>query len=206
MQEERFSEQESLQLIESMINRAKNHFSEDGHLYLLWGWVILICSVAQFLLQHVFHYAWHYAVWWLTWLTVIYQYVYLKRKIKRRKVKTYTEDILSVVWLAFIVTITLFAAVIGNIFLARGQNFYVFINPILLVSYGVPTFITGFVLKFKPLWIGGIGCWVLSIAASLLPADFQVLMLALAMIIAWIIPGYLLNVRNKKLISSGHGL
>ena len=37
MQEEKMTEQESLRLIESMINTAKSQFSEDGHLYLLWG-------------------------------------------------------------------------------------------------------------------------------------------------------------------------
>ena len=42
MQEQEFSPQQSLNLIESMINKARNRFSENGHLYLLWGWVILL--------------------------------------------------------------------------------------------------------------------------------------------------------------------
>jgi hypothetical protein len=41
MQEEKFSPQESLQLIESMIDQAKSRFSENGHLYLLWGWIVI---------------------------------------------------------------------------------------------------------------------------------------------------------------------
>ena len=45
---ESLSGEQGLALIESMINRAKNHFSENGFLYLLWGWVICICSLGQF--------------------------------------------------------------------------------------------------------------------------------------------------------------
>jgi hypothetical protein len=43
-----FNPQQSLALIESMINKAKNRFSENGHLYLLWGWTVLLCSIIHF--------------------------------------------------------------------------------------------------------------------------------------------------------------
>ena len=46
---ENLSAQESMNLISSMIHKAKNQFSENGHLYLLWGWTIFICSVFQFI-------------------------------------------------------------------------------------------------------------------------------------------------------------
>jgi hypothetical protein len=52
-QEKPFSELDSIALIESMINKAKNQFSDNGHLYLLWGWVIFICSAGQFILMNV---------------------------------------------------------------------------------------------------------------------------------------------------------
>ena len=52
MQEENISGKESLAIIESMINKAKNQFSENGHLYLLWGWAVFVCSIAQFILMN----------------------------------------------------------------------------------------------------------------------------------------------------------
>src|ERR1700755_160738 len=100
MQQENFSEQNSLQLIESMINKAKNKFSENGTLYLLWGSTILVCSVAQFLLQEVFKINEGQYVWMLTWLVVIYQTVFLVKRKKQAKVRTYTDDIIGFVWLA----------------------------------------------------------------------------------------------------------
>ena len=48
MQSENFSPKDSLLLIDSMINQAKNRFSENGFLYLLWGWVIFACAIFHF--------------------------------------------------------------------------------------------------------------------------------------------------------------
>jgi hypothetical protein len=201
MQEQNLTELESLRIIEQMINKAKSHFSEDGHLYLLWGWVIFVCSIAQFVLQHIYKVSWHWTVWLVSWVVIAYQIYYLRNKRKHRTVKTYTDSIIGVVWLAFAITLILVVAVLGNIFQSKGINFFIMVNPILLVLYGIPSFISGFILKFRPLWIGGISCWVLSIISALLPADYQVLMLAPAMMFAWILPGYLLRARHHKTIS-----
>jgi hypothetical protein len=46
--------------------------------------------------------------------------------------------------------------------------------------------------------IGGIGCWVLSVIALYVPYDYQLLLVPAAMIIAWIIPGYLMRAKFKK--------
>ncbi len=75
--EKAITPRESIQLIESMINRAKDRFSENGHLYLLWGWVILICSIVHFILLEFIRYEKHYLIWMLTWVVVIYQIIYL---------------------------------------------------------------------------------------------------------------------------------
>jgi hypothetical protein len=205
MEERTITEQESLQIIESMIRTAKTQFSEDGHLYLLWGWVILVCSLAQFVLMHFVHYPWHFVVWGLTWVALAYQLVYIRRKRRRLRVRTYTDSILTAVWIAFLVVVMLVAAVLGNIFESRGQDFYGMINPVLLLLYGIPTFISGSILKFKPLVYGGIGCWALSVAAAFLPQDWQTLLLGVAMLIAWIFPGYRLRARYRK-TQSGYGL
>lgn len=201
MQDEILSERESLRIIEQMINTAKNQFSEDGHLYLLWGWVVLICSVSQFVLFHYFHSPWHFTVWILTWAAIGYQFVYIRSKRRKRTVRTYADTILVSVWIAFMVVLILMAAVIGNIFQARGKDFYSMVYPIFLLVYGIPTFISGSVLKFRPLLLGGIGCWILAVMTAFLPEDWQILMLTPGMIVAWILPGYMLRARYKRGLS-----
>jgi uncharacterized membrane protein len=195
MSEENFDPKQSLLLIESMINRAKDKFAEDGSMYLLWGWVVFVCSLTQFVLMHFFKYPYHYIVWFASWIVVIYQVVYIRKKIKQRRVRTYTGYILGYVWLTFVIVIFLLAFLIGR--LTEG-DYYSHISPILLTIYGIPIFLSGIILRFKPLVIGGIGCWILSIAAMLIGNyDYQFLLIPLAMIIAWIIPGYLLRAKYK---------
>ena len=195
MSEENFDPKQSLLLIESMINRAKDKFAEDGSMYLLWGWVVFVCSLTQFVLMHFFKYPYHYIVWFASWIVVIYQVLYIRKKIKQRRVRTYTGYILGYVWLTFVIVIFLLAFLIGR--LTEG-DYYSHISPILLTIYGIPIFLSGIILRFKPLVIGGIGCWILAIAAMLIGNyDYQFLLIPLAMIIAWIIPGYLLRAKYK---------
>lgn len=190
MEQQEFSPTESLQLIESMISKAQNRFSENGHLYLLWGWVILCCSTASFIMVYFFQTtAWLNVVWALTFPTVIYQMIYLARHKKKERVKTYTDEISNYVWLVFVIMGFLTGIVIGK------SGHPELFNPFILILYGMPTFLSGVILRFVPLRIGAVSCWVLAIVTLFIPAEFSFLMLALAVITAWIVPGYLLRLR-----------
>jgi len=187
---------EGLELIQSMINRAKDKFSENGHLYLLWGWVVFVCSVTQFLLLSFTRFEQHYLVWMVCWLVVIYQTFYLARRKKKEQVRTYTDDIIGYVWLAFVVAMFLMGFLFGRVL---GDEYYRMVSPGFLVLYGIPTFLSGIILRFRPLVIGGIACWVLSVLSIFVPPQYQLLFLSAAMLIAWIIPGYLLRSKYKKI-------
>lgn len=192
--EKEFTHAESIALIESMINRATNRFNEDGFLYLLWGWVVLLCSVAEFILLRI-QYEKHYLVWFVTWLAVIYQIFFLRKKRRRQTVRTYTDDIIKYVWITFVIIMGLMGFLIGT---AQGHDFYKMIDPLFLAIYGMPTFLSGIILRFKPLILGGISCWLLSVLSVIIPTEFQILLVAAAMIVAWIIPGYLLRIKHKQ--------
>lgn len=197
MTEERFSPEQSLELISSMINKAKGRFSENGHLYLLWGWAVFICSIVQFILISFTDTEQHYMVWISMWLVLIYQMIYLSRQKKKEKVRTYTDDIMAVVWITFVVLMLLFGFLFGSIL---GPEYYRFINPGFLALYGMPTVLSGSILRFRPLIAGGIGCWLLAILSAFISYEYQLLLLSTAVAIAWIIPGYLLRIRYKKSI------
>lgn len=194
MQDENITQQESLAIIESMINKAKNQFSENGFVYLLWGWVIFFCSTSQFILQRL-NYSKHYLVWMLTWMALAVQMNYYSRKERKKIVRTYTDDIAAYVWLAFIIMLVLSGTLINSAL--RPEQAYIG-TVVILVLYGMPTFLSGIILKFKPLIAGGIVCWVLAVIAVLLPHDFVILLISAAVVAAWIIPGYLLRSRYKK--------
>ena len=62
-----------------------------------------------------------------------------------------------------------------------------------ILLYAIGTFVTGKLIKFKPLIIGGSINFVLAIVCSRLPFDYQLLLGAAAILISYIIPGHLLR-------------
>ncbi len=189
MENENFGPVQSLQLIESMINKAKNRFGEDGHLYLLWGWVILVCSLFQFASMQFNWFERAEWIWGLTWVAVIYQFIYMARRKKKERVSTYTDDILKSVWLVFVCCGVILGLVVGKS--GQWQSLY----PLILMLYGVPTILSGAVLRFKPLIYGGVMCWLLCVVSVFLPYKYNLLAISIAVISAWIIPGYLMKKR-----------
>src|ERR1700733_10302945 len=113
MHDDNITQEESLAIINSMINKARNQFSENGFVYLLWGWVILFCSTAQFILQRM-DIPKFYLVWLLTWLAVAVQIFYYSKKGKKKTVRTYTDDIAAYVWLAFVIMLVLSGVLINS--------------------------------------------------------------------------------------------
>lgn len=192
--EESFNEKQSLELITGMINKAKNKFTESGTLYLVWGVAVLICSITQFVLWNFFDYKQAYYVWFVTWIVYIYQAIFLFRKKKNERVKTYTDEILGYVWICFIVCFFIMIFI-----MIYSKNFELIYSAI-LVLYAIPTFLSGAILKAKPLIIGGICCWVLACTSLFIPLNYHLLLISTAVLVAWIIPGIYL--RKKYLAQS----
>jgi uncharacterized membrane protein len=182
---------ESLQLIDSMIKKARNRFSENGHLYLVWGWAIFIITLLQYVVIRMQWMAQPNMLWMLTFLPWIYMMIYLNKKNRTAGVRTYTEEIAGMVWLAFVCMMFVSAFVLGQV------KAFTLVYPVTLILYGMPTFISGYIIRFKPLMAGGIGCWVLAIVCSMTPVEYQILFLTAAVLLAWIIPGYLMRQKHQ---------
>src|SRR5476651_171679 len=107
--EKEFSPQESLQLIHSMINKTKNSVADDSFYFLLWGWLVFGCCIAQYILKVYLLYPNHYIVWWLMPVGGIVSGIYGSRQSKKQKVKSFVEEAVGYVWLslaiAFVVLI-----------------------------------------------------------------------------------------------------
>jgi hypothetical protein len=192
MQSENFSPKDSLQLINSMIGQAKNRFTENGFLYLLWGWAIFGCAIFHFTAVKLNLFNKPEMVWMITWGVVIFQIIYLAKVKKKEKVKTYSDGIIDAIWICFGICMLVLVIVLGRF------NLWVYINSLALLLYGIPTFLSGFVMRFTPLKLGGISCWLLAIASTFTTPVYYLLMIAGAVLIAWIIPGYLLRQKFKN--------
>jgi len=63
------------------------------------------------------------------------------------------------------------------------NRFYDFISPLFLMLYGLPTFVTGAVCKFKPMLWGGIFCWACCVIAVFTPIRVDHLLTAASAIV-----------------------
>jgi hypothetical protein len=161
MKESSLTGEQSLEVIQSMILKAKNQFGENGQLYLLWGWVVLFCSLGYFVLDTVFHYPRPYLIWMTTWLAVGYMFFYLQKEKKRRKVKTYTEELLGFVWIAFVVLM-----ILGAVIVRRIPDFICTTTSLCFSFTGIPYISFRLDIKIQALIYGGIFCWVLAFSSS----------------------------------------
>jgi hypothetical protein len=192
MNQENFSPQQSLQLIDAMINKAKNRFSENGFLYLLWGWVIFLSAMVHFFALRFNLFDHPEKIWFSTIAATLYQVYYLIKARKKENVKTYSDGIIDAIWICFGICMGILSFIVGR------QNLWMHMYPLVLLFYGVPTFLSGTVMRFTPLKFGGITCWLLAIASTFVSSLYYLLLLALAVLIAWIIPGYLMGIKFKK--------
>ncbi len=60
MTDQNFSAQDSLRLIHSMIDKAKEKVSDNSFFLLLWGWLVFIAALAQYILLVFVEWPYHY--------------------------------------------------------------------------------------------------------------------------------------------------
>jgi uncharacterized protein with PQ loop repeat len=198
-QEKKLTEQESLHLITMMINKAKESYHDTGIGAIMWGAVIAVCSLVR-LSEVQFSYKLPFDIYLLTLVAIIPQILISIREKKERKVKSYDDPYLDYIWLGFGITIFLLIHISNNIFGEWGSwaNEYKNItgkqvNPLFLMLYGMPTFITGAACKFKPMLWGGIFCWVCCIVAVYTSIKIDLLLTAASAILAWLVPGVIME-------------
>ena len=190
--EEHFSAEDSLQLIRSMIDKTKARLSENRFYFLLWGWVTFLAILLQFFLKVVLQYEHHYLVWLAVLPTMFITMRYSAQRHKNRSVRTYIGDSMSYLWTGIGISFFVLSFIISN---ARDgwMNGY----PFFILFYGLGTFVSGRILKFTPLILGGIFNWVLAIVSIYVHFDYQLLLAAAAILTSYIIPGHLLGT-NKN--------
>lgn len=181
---------QSIELIQSMISKTKRSLKENSFYFLFWGWLAFGALLVQFLLKAVLHYPHHYLVWLVT-IPAVFVTVWYGRKHERRSARTYLGDSMGQLWMG--IGISFFVL---SIIISAGPSGWLYAYPFFILFYGLGTFISGRLLQFKPMVIGGIINWVLAALCPLLPYDYQILLAALALLTSYIIPGHLLNREN----------
>ena len=199
--ETKFTEQESLQMITQMIQQAQNNFKKGaGNLTIYWGCLLTFIVLLHFALAFVIGNKAAF-VWVLMlpgWIVASY---IQKRIVRSAIVKTPIERVINYTWVAFGISTGLLQLVFWAMYYHFGTfQQFVMEAPLILIMSGGAQLISGIAYRFRPFIIGGIIFWVGAIACLLILPQvlFHLLIMAICMIFAYIVPGLRLNKKAKE--------
>lgn len=186
MNDKELTKEQSLQLITDMIGQAKRNFAKGGSFYfLLWGWVVMLANLGHYILSEHTSFKQFYMVWLITIPAAIITIVYSAKKDREARVKGHLDRMYGMIWLGVFLSVLIVLFFMGNV----NAN----VNAIILTFAGLGTFLSGCMLRFNPLILGGVALWATSIIAFNLPVNDQYLVGAIGIIAGYLIPGYLLR-------------
>jgi uncharacterized membrane protein len=186
-EEKMMTGEESLRIITEMINRTKVNIRQGSFHLLFWGWLITVCSLSEWLIIKLTSYPHPYYVWILVIPGAFVSMIYGSVNGRKEKVHTYADMLYMWTWIGF-----LFAAIV--LFIVQSDKMEN-VTPYILLLAGFPTFLSGFIIKFKPLIAGGICFWVIAILVHFAGPSLAHLGTPVAMLTGYLIPGYML--KNK---------
>jgi hypothetical protein len=179
--------QESLRLIEGMIGQARRSFSRMSFYFLLWGVLLIAAMIATHLLRDNAQGWQNGAPWGVAGgLGGIISAIHGARESKREVVSNPMDSTIGWLWGAFVITMLLLIA-----FTVMGRTD---VTVAITLLTGLPTFLTGQIMRFRPLQLGGVLFWLAGIAMLVLRDPLATLVLYCAsMLLGYIIPGILLK-------------
>ena len=202
MEQKELSEQESLLIIQQMIQTAKQEQKDDGLGWIIWGWLLFAASVLTWL-NMKFDWFSHYLFWnafgCIAGLLMIYE---LTRDFffkKNQKVKTYTSDLFRKLNGGFFIFLIMIIFSM-NLGVPPVKGF-----ALLIGLYGFWILIYGAALDFRPSIIGAFITWGFGFGALFVKEhhfDETMILHGLAVLFGYIIPGHLANRALKKINST----
>src|SRR5690349_19300866 len=137
--EKTLSGNESLEIISRMITTAKQELEDNSFSYLLWGWLVFISCIAHYIMILI-----NSPLQGISWMILmplgaVISIINRRKLEKKRRVRSYIEDVMKYVLISFLVALFTVLLFIGKL----GINTY----PMVMVIYGIWLFVSGGALK-----------------------------------------------------------
>lgn len=204
MEEKKFTEKESLELISQMIQATrKNLVKGQGNYFIIYGYTAAILSIIIYTLLCMTHTPWWWAGWFLMFLPVII--LLLKGKRNSPTVVTYTDSMVNKVWQVVGTLFSLTVLVMLALSLLVGKCDFMLMLPLCLLYASIGTAITGLVIREKCLFYTPFAGFVFAIYMLMnytINNSIDIrwnLYFGLSFVIMMIIPGHVLNNKSEKL-------
>lgn len=180
--------EKSLQIINEAIAKSRRDFENNsGYPMLIWGVVVLIFSIAVWiLLKQTENTIWNFLWFGIPVVGWPLTSVLLKGKCNKGG-KSFISRMIGQIWFSY----GIFATVLSTVFAFIAPQFIGYITTVLL---GFSAVMTGFMLKNTFItsggFITGLGC---TIALFFTGNDFVPLLFAAASVVNLIVPGIMMN-------------
>jgi len=186
---------EDLRIIKDMLEKTKKATAESGTLFIVWGVLITLALIGNYILAYFKQYEWE----WLNWtaMTVIgwvYSVVYGIRKERKAPAKTYIQVAARHLYFA---SGALFLLV-GLAFPRIGIYSYEAITPLVSAVTGLLFFVMGGLFEWKLLKWAGLIWWAGAIAMSFFPGNDRTLVFAGLFIAVYLVPAFILRSKFKR--------
>lgn len=179
--------EQSLKLIDSMISQAKRSFHRMSFYFLLWGVLLTGAMLATYLLREQPD-AWGQGVPWgvAGILGGVISSIHGARQGKLQAVANPMDGTIGWLWSSFVITMLI--TIVCSVMSKQDPG------AMITLLTGIPTFMTGQIIRFKPLIAGGIIFWVAGILMHLTgDALLLTLLYCGAMLLGYIVPGIILK-------------
>src|SRR4030042_2730669 len=192
MENNNLTPEESFSIINKAIANFKLNYRETAKVFILWGWVLAIASLSNFIILKILYSReasiglvslCNWAVFLLIGSIIMF---FMDRKLnKDKKVFSYLESYFKNLW-----TVTAASFIIATFLCIKLE-----INPppIMLLIAGLATTTSGLLIKYRPVIIGGMAFFIFSLAATFVSNEYISLIVFGAIICGYLIPGYYLK-------------
>jgi len=185
MKDSIYTPEESVQIIDKMMQLNRTSIKQNYWYYMFFGILVIIASIGHLIFLRM-GYPQGNAIWLLLPLGGIVACI----KSVRDKSGNGTQSTrLGLIWLAAAFTYITVIVGISKI----GVEAMLLINPIVFSLAGGATFLSGTIMKFRAFIIGGIIMWLISIAQLFFGIEVQLMLNLVAIIIGYLIPAFMLK-------------
>ncbi len=200
--ESNLNHEQSLTLINEMINRAQNNVQKERTFPIMfWGYMVATVAIANAILIHTLNNPNQSFMVWLAMIpAAVVSYFIIDRRIDRTAlVKTHIDKIGDLVWKGFGIGAVVFITA-TYIIAFRTKDFHVMllINSVIMLMVGICEFASACIYRYKPWYWVSLLFWTGAIVCAFLQVDLQFIVLAVCMILGFVVPGHWLNRQQKK--------
>jgi hypothetical protein len=196
--EKEFTPEESLQMISQVINKTRKNIKVSSFYFILWGWVMIFASLSCFFIIKYFmsiqQFKYINLGVWLAWIVPVLIGSFISKTHERKmeqldKTKSLIGNIIKMTWYSNGIGIILCCFISYKLHISPA--------PLIFIIIGLSTFMTGYIIKYKPIMYGGIVFWIFTLLSVFINNEYQLLLTAFSIVAGYLVPGYMLK-NNKE--------